>query len=156
MVTGEPSSHASSSSLEPNGNLRHPYHYEIRNISYPSHMFISTEPREPKPFQDTPFTWVADPTTFATMLDKLRGAKEIAIDLEYHSYRSFYGFVCLMQISTREEDWIVDTLKLREELEELNEVFTNPEIVKVGFVQHRLMCHLTYIRHRCSMALRVT
>ena len=46
--------------------------------------------------------------------------------------RSYYGFVCLMQISTREEDWIVDTLALREELEELNEVFTDPSIIKVS------------------------
>ena len=65
------------------------------------------------------------------MLDKLRDAQEIAVDLEYHNYRSFGGFVCLMQISTRAEDFVVDTLALREELEELNEVFTNPNIVKV-------------------------
>lgn len=37
-----------------------------------------------------------------------------------------------MQISTREEDFIVDTLALREELEVLNEVFTDPSIVKVS------------------------
>lgn len=65
------------------------------------------------------------------MLAKLRQAKEIAVDLEHHSYRSYAGFVCLMQLSTRQEDWIVDTLVLREELVELNEVFTDPEIVKV-------------------------
>lgn len=65
------------------------------------------------------------------MLQKLRNAEEIAVDLEYHNYRSYSGFVCLMQISSRDEDFIVDTLCLREELEELNEVFTNPNIVKV-------------------------
>ena len=65
------------------------------------------------------------------MLDKLRGASEIAVDLEYHSYRTFGGFVCLMQISTREEDFVVDTLALRDEMEELNEVFTDPNVVKV-------------------------
>ena len=36
-----------------------------------------------------------------------------------------------MQISTREEDFIVDTLKLRDELYVLNEVFTDPNILKV-------------------------
>ena len=65
------------------------------------------------------------------MVEKLRSATEIAIDLEHHNYRTFSGFVCLMQISTREEDFIVDTLALREELEDLNEMFTNPNIVKV-------------------------
>lgn len=36
-----------------------------------------------------------------------------------------------MQISTRQKDYIIDTLALREELHVLNEVFTNPNVVKV-------------------------
>lgn len=68
------------------------------------------------------------------MLDKLRSAQEIAVDLEHHSYRSWSGFLCLMQISTRTEDFVVDTLVLRDELQELNEVFTNPTIVKVSSI----------------------
>ena len=65
------------------------------------------------------------------MLTKLRRVSEVAIDLEHHSYRSYAGFLCLMQISTREEDWIIDTLVLREELTELNEILTDPRIIKV-------------------------
>jgi len=66
------------------------------------------------------------------MLGKLRQVQEVAVDLEHHRHRSFSGFVCLMQISTRHDDYIVDTLTLREELEELNEVFTNPDVLKVA------------------------
>ncbi|KAH9829634.1 uncharacterized protein C8Q71DRAFT_717962 [Rhodofomes roseus] len=109
----------------------HPYRYEIRHTPYPAHMFASTAPVPPRSFDATPFTWVSDSAAFDAMLEKLRGAREIAIDLEHHSYRTFAGFVCLMQISTREEDWVVDTLALRDELEALNEVFTDPRIVKV-------------------------
>lgn len=36
-----------------------------------------------------------------------------------------------MQISTRDEDFIIDTLELRSELYILNEAFTDPAIVKV-------------------------
>jgi len=36
-----------------------------------------------------------------------------------------------MQISTREKDYIVDTLSLRSDLQILNEVFTSPKILKV-------------------------
>lgn len=36
-----------------------------------------------------------------------------------------------MQISTRDTDYIVDTIALRSQLQELNIVFTNPSIVKV-------------------------
>ncbi|XP_075920144.1 exosome complex component 10-like isoform X2 [Petromyzon marinus] len=49
----------------------------------------------------------------------------------HHSYRSFLGITCLMQISMREEDFIIDTLMLRDDLHILNEAFTNPNIVKV-------------------------
>lgn len=65
------------------------------------------------------------------MLAKLKKATEIAVDLEHHSYRSYNGFLCLMQISDREHDWIVDLLALRDEIEQLNEIFTDPKIVKV-------------------------
>ncbi|PCH40326.1 hypothetical protein WOLCODRAFT_162269 [Wolfiporia cocos MD-104 SS10] len=109
----------------------HPYRYEIRHISYPPRMFMSSPPISPRPFSETPFTWVTDSDSFAAMLEKLRKAREIAVDLEHHSYRTFSGFVCLMQLSTRDEDWVVDTLAIREELEALNEVFTDPDIVKV-------------------------
>lgn len=108
----------------------HPYRYEINNISYPAHMFQSQPPISFKPLEVTPLTLVSTRAQLDALIDKLRESKEIAIDLEYHSYRAYRGFVCLMQISTRDEDWIVDPFELRDELEDLNEVFTNPNIVK--------------------------
>jgi exosome complex exonuclease RRP6 len=55
------------------------------------------------------------------MLAELKTVKEIALDLEHHDAHSYHGLVCLMQISTRNKDWIVDTLKpWREELHVLN------------------------------------
>ena len=94
-------------------------------------MFEHQDAIPPKASSKTPFTWVDTRQLLDAMLDRLRIAQELAVDLEHHSYRSYSGFLCLMQISTREEDFIVDTLALREELEELNEVFTDPRIVKV-------------------------
>lgn len=68
------------------------------------------------------------------MLAELKTAKEIAIDLEHHDNRSYIGLVSLMQISTRNKDWIVDTLKpWRRRLECLNEVFADPAILKVFY-----------------------
>lgn len=118
-------------------------------------MFASAPPVAPQSFDATPFTWVSTPAAFDKMLEKLRSAREIAIDLEHHSYRTFAGFVCLMQISTRGEDWVVDTLALREELEALNEVFTDPTIVKVCASQ-RFRKHAPIIKSRCYMVLRAT
>jgi exosome complex exonuclease RRP6 len=68
------------------------------------------------------------------MATKLKAAKEIAVDLEHHSYRTYRGFLCLMQISTREEDFIIDLLvpSVRDSISNtLSEIFANPEIVKV-------------------------
>lgn len=66
------------------------------------------------------------------MLKELRRAKEIAVDVEHHDAHSYIGLVSLMQISTRDQDWVVDTLKpWRTDLQVLNEVFADPNIVKV-------------------------
>ncbi|KAG9046000.1 exosome nuclease subunit [Tulasnella sp. UAMH 9824] len=109
----------------------HPYRYEISNLEYPPGLFEETNPRPVKSFEDTPFTWVDTPAGLSAMLEKLKAASEIAVDLEHHDYRTFNGFVCLMQVSTRDEDFIVDTLAIRDELVVLNEVFADPKIVKV-------------------------
>ena len=66
--------------------------------------------------EETPLTFVDTPQDLEAMVQHLATAKEIAIDLEHHHYRSFQGFTCLMQVSTREEDFIVDTLALRADL----------------------------------------
>ena len=85
------------------------------------------------------------------MLDDLKQATEIAVDLEHHDYRSYHGFVCLMQISTRKQDWIVDTLELREELIALNEVFTDPKIVKVFPPQYCADEGISWSNIRCNL-----
>lgn len=65
------------------------------------------------PMHTTPCTWVATEAALKALVAKLRGVDEVALDLEHHSQRSYRGFVCLMQLSTREEDFLVDTLALR-------------------------------------------
>lgn len=79
--------------------------------------------------------------------------REIAIDLEAHSFRSFSGFTCLMQLSLRRPtvrkgemvqlsdqgdqietayDFVIDTLALRHVMNEhFASIMANPDIVKV-------------------------
>ena len=110
----------------------HPYQSEIESYDYPSAVYQPVEPQDPQPFESTTATFVDTPEALATMLAELKTAKEIAIDIEHHDNRSYIGLVSLMQISTREKDWIVDTLKpWRRKLECLNEVFADPQILKV-------------------------
>lgn len=100
-------------------------------MEYPPSLYEAADPIPYLPFESTKAIWVDTMEGLEEMLKELKSAKEIAIDLEHHDNRSFVGIVCLMQISTREKDWIVDTLKLREELQILNEVFADPKIIKV-------------------------
>lgn len=110
----------------------HPYEAEIRSAKYPQSVYQVSPPIDYLPFESTTATFVDTFEGVKEMLAELKGAKEIAIDLEHHDVHSYQGLVSLMQISTREKDWVVDTLKpWREELQILNEVFADPEILKV-------------------------
>ena len=67
-------------------------------------------------FEETPFTYVDTAAGLQCMAERLAAAQEVALDLEHHSHRSFQGITCLMQISTRSEDFVVDTIALRSDL----------------------------------------
>ena len=115
----------------------HPYEAEITSYSYPKAVYTHATPTMYKPFDSTSATFVDTPEAVRSMLAELKTASYIAVDLEHHDARSYVGIVCLMQISTREKDWIVDTLKpWREDLQILNEVFTDPRVLKVSSQRH--------------------
>ncbi|MCJ1437193.1 Exosome component 10 [Xylographa pallens] len=111
---------------------KHPYQIEILQSTYPPSVYVKSDPLPYLPLESTTATFVDTVEGVEAMLADLRKAKEIAIDLEHHDTHSYIGLVSLMQISTREKDWVVDTLKpWREELQMLNEVFADPSILKV-------------------------
>ncbi|KAL4884657.1 ribonuclease H-like domain-containing protein [Aspergillus karnatakaensis] len=111
---------------------RNPYETEIRAAEYPKSAYVTAPPIDYLPFESTTATYVDTLEGLKEMLAELKSAKEIAIDLEHHDVHSYHGLVSLMQISTREKDWVVDTLKpWREELQMLNEVFADPSIIKL-------------------------
>ncbi|KAK4192174.1 exosome complex exonuclease rrp6 [Podospora australis] len=117
---------------EQNTQFKHPYEHEIENLKFPRHALESREPIKYLPVESTKAIWVDTYEGVLDMLKELKKATEIAIDLEHHDFRTYTGLLSLMQISTREKDWIVDTLvPWRHKLEVLNEVFADPKIVKV-------------------------
>ena len=111
---------------------KHPYEAEIQQSSYPSSIYVKADPIPYHPFDSTKAVFVDTFEGVTSMLAELKSAKEIAVDLEHHDTHSYIGLVSLMQISTRDKDWVVDTLKpWREDLQILNEVFADPKILKV-------------------------
>nr|DAD47057.1 TPA_asm: hypothetical protein HUJ06_016994 [Nelumbo nucifera] len=92
----------------------------------------NVEPVKPLPLESTPFKLVEDVKDLKELAAKLREVNEFAVDLEHNQYRSFQGMTCLMQISTRMEDFVVDTLKLRVHIgPHLREIFKDPSKKKV-------------------------
>src|SRR3989338_7512682 len=101
------------------------------NLPFPANHLREKQPINFSPLNDTKVTWIDTPAALESLAQKLDQVEEIAIDMEAHSYRTFQGFTCLMQISTRKEDFLVDTLALRNNMSILNTSFTNPKILKV-------------------------
>ncbi|XP_057778864.1 protein RRP6-like 2 [Salvia miltiorrhiza] len=92
----------------------------------------TVEPEKPLPLEVTPFKLVEEVKDLKQLAIKLRSVNEFAVDLEHNQYRSFQGLTCLMQISTRTEDFVIDTLKLRIHIGPyLRELFKDPTKRKV-------------------------
>ncbi|KAF5458342.1 hypothetical protein F2P56_022377, partial [Juglans regia] len=77
------------------------------------------------------YTWVETVSQLKELLDVLIKERVFAVDTEQHSLRSFLGFTALIQISTRKEDYLVDTIALHDSMGVLRPVFAEPSICKV-------------------------
>lgn len=101
--------------------------------AYPSFARAVTPATLPTPMdEDHALEVVETPEQLDALAEHLKECKEFAVDLEHHSYRSFKGFTCLMQISTRERDFVVDVLVLRSRVRDaLGRAFADPHTLKV-------------------------
>lgn len=109
----------------------HPYEVEIQKFYPRPEQLLIRDPIEPPDLTSTPIILVETVEQLIEMCKHIESQKEFAVDVEHHSYRSFQGITCLVQISTRDQDFVIDAIKLRSELYRLNQSFTDPNIVKV-------------------------
>lgn len=77
-----------------------------------------------------PASIVNTPQTYHEMVDHLSSQPDIAIDTESNSLYAYREQVCLMQLSSRERDFLVDTLVF-DHLYELGALFADAQIQKV-------------------------
>lgn len=77
------------------------------------------------------YVWVETEGQLRELVDALSKERVFAVDTEQHSLRSFLGFTALIQISTHEEDYLVDTIALHDVMGILCPVFADPNICKV-------------------------
>merc|ERR1719419_545689 len=109
----------------------HPYIYEIeRDQPLASQLSISVAVK-PADVDDTPMDYIESVEGLKVMIKELQDEEIVGIDLEAHTYRSYLGITCLIQISTASKDYLIDPFPLWSELPLLNEITANPKIVKV-------------------------
>ncbi|KAL4717807.1 hypothetical protein ACJJTC_000956 [Scirpophaga incertulas] len=111
----------------------HPYKIELE-LYRPSLTYfkMSEEPKFPASLDETSFTMVVNEEQVNDLIAHLSTVDELAVDLEHHSYRTYQGITCLIQITTDTGgDFIVDALAVREHLHKLNVIFTDPKKLKV-------------------------
>ncbi|XP_016976066.1 exosome component 10 [Drosophila rhopaloa] len=116
------------------GNVQsylHPYEFELLKFQPPPQQLEKQKPVLPALMADTELMVVNTVEKLQEALEELRQATEIAIDVEHHSYRTFMGITCLVQMSTRSKDYIFDTLTLRDDMHVLNLVLTDPKKLKI-------------------------
>ncbi|BFF90602.1 exosome component 10 [Drosophila madeirensis] len=109
----------------------HPYEFELMKFEPSAGQLQRQTPVLPRPPASTELMLVDSVEKLNQALEELRQAPHIAIDVEHHSYRTFMGITCLVQMSTRTKDYIFDSLALREEMHVLNLVLTDPKKLKI-------------------------
>jgi exosome complex exonuclease RRP6 len=87
--------------VRPDEYFPHPYEAELRALKYPSWCADGKDVKHVSPtptYSQTAFKYVDNDSDFEKMLRGLSGATELAVDLEHHSYYTFLGLTCLMQV----------------------------------------------------------
>ncbi|EFO27811.2 3'-5' exonuclease [Loa loa] len=109
----------------------HPYYKELHHFKIPTRQLTVGMVQSLKALSDTELVYVDTVEKLRNLRDILNKEQEFSVDLEHNAQRSFLGLTCLMQISTRQTDYIIDPFPLWNDMHILNEPFTDPNILKV-------------------------
>eukprot|EP00980_Cylindrotheca_fusiformis_P010209 scaffold2271_cov130-Cylindrotheca_fusiformis.AAC.4 len=123
--------------VAPSSHVPHCYEPELKSLEYTKWQLKapSSKPRKiKKANSELTATWIDTPKALQKLSKRLKSGKirEIALDLEAHSYRSFGGMTCLIQMTFSKENFLIDPFPLWKHLSQaLGPVLANPKIVKV-------------------------
>ncbi|KAH9405363.1 Exosome component 10, partial [Tyrophagus putrescentiae] len=112
----------------------HPYQKELEEFEPKIEFFeekMDVDELPPMVGEMKPIKFISRKEQLQELVTILKKYKEIAVDVEHHSFRTYQGFTCLIQISTSDDDYVIDVFPLWSDMELLNEVFTDPAILKV-------------------------
>ena len=101
-----------------------------RDQPVPSQLTITVAVK-PTSVEETRLERVDSLEGLRSMIRELSKEEVIGLDVEHHNYRTYLGITCLIQISTKSKDFLVDPFPLWSDLPLLNEITADPAIVKV-------------------------
>lgn len=84
----------------------------------------------PKQPQLPPPILVETPDALAELVDELHAQPRIAVDTESNSLHAYQEQVCLIQVSTPDTDYLIDTIVL-DDLAPFGEIIARPDIEKI-------------------------
>jgi ribonuclease D len=124
----------------------HPYLYLIENFEVPKELLNFTTVGACKSLNETPMHIINTRGNLLKLLQTLKGVKEISLDLQVED-KEYEGIICLIEISTKDADYIIDAIKLKNELLLLTEIFINPKILKIVFQSETILARLQQKLH---------
>jgi len=78
----------------------------------------------------SPAVWIDHPSELGKMLNTLNGLKQLSVDTESNSLFAYQEQVCLIQISTRNDDYLLDALAGMD-FSALGTIFADPSVEKI-------------------------
>ena len=79
-----------------------------------------------------PVKWVDTPEQLAVALQAWQAAGVIGVDTEANSFYAYHERLCLVQVSSATQDWVVDPITLGDEaMRAMNPLLADPSVVKV-------------------------
>ncbi len=67
---------------------------------------------------------------FSKFISNLEKSAHVAIDTESNSFYAYFNRICLIQVSTEEQDYIIDPFSVGD-IEAFGEILSNPDIEKI-------------------------
>ena len=131
--------------------ISHPYIYEMERDQPVASQLSITVPVKPTRIEETSLVQVDTVEGLRAMVEELSKEEIIGLDVEHHNYRTYLGLTCLIQISSKSKDYLVDPFPLWSELTLLNEITANPSIVKV---MHGCDSDVDWLQRDFSLYLR--
>lgn len=84
-----------------------------------------------KRVQDMNYKYLETENEFLEFLQEIQNNRVIGVDIEEFRGSCYLGCICLIQISTNERVYLIDTLKLRKFIPRLGKLFADPMVVKI-------------------------